>query len=190
MGLFGGGEVAKPFGSNLLTLEQGEAASTGQALLDLATDFYSPIDPVRKDMGVALRGVGERLAGLDEQVLRPLAERLAKLGEAGRTPAEMKGTAEQVRRLAHDLLELGDRLGALATQGYELGPGLRPLVQRAETLSRRMNELGTRVGGVSDRLLAMRPEELSFLSSLATSKRAGGAPGWGSSGPAAATPNR
>lgn len=172
--------MARPFGSQLLTLEQGEARSTGQALLELATDFYSPIDSVRQDMGVELRGLGERLAGLDEQVLQPLAERLETLGEGGRSPEETRETATQIRRLAHDLLDLGDRLGALALQGHEMGPALRPLVLRAERLSLRMNELGTRVASVSDRLVAMRPEELSFLSSLAPARRAG-ARAWGSS---------
>lgn len=181
---------SRAFGSDLLKLEEGEAWKTGQALMELATDFYSPMDRGRRELGVELRGLAERLMGLEEGVLRPLSEDLKALRQPGRTVQEFRDSGTRIRELAHDLLELSDRLSALSSEAQSLGPGVRNLVERGAGLARRLAELGTRVSGVGDRLLAMRPEELTFLTSLAPASRAGGAPGWSASSAAAATAHR
>ncbi|MDE1822178.1 MAG: hypothetical protein KGI98_15170, partial [Euryarchaeota archaeon] len=163
---------------------------TGKVLLDLATDLYSPHDAVRKELGVELRMLGERLVGLDEEVLHPLSERLEQLGRPGRSVEESRQLAEEIRRLARDLLELSDRLGALASQAHQLGPSYRTFVQRGESLSHRLTDLGSRVSSVGDRLASMRSEELSFLNSMAMKRRPSGPahPGAGSPGPSPVAP--
>lgn len=165
------GAVERPFGTNLLGLDEGTAGETGRQLLDLAVDIYSPEDPVRRELGVELEGLGEKLVGLDEEVMRPLAERLDMLGSGGRATSEMRSLGVEVRDLAQEISELGARLSRAAVGGMSAGAALRPMGLRAEHLGRTLGEIGDRVAAVAERLNGMRDEELQFLSKMLPTRK-------------------
>lgn len=145
-------QESKPFGAHLLLLEEGEADEAGRELLDLAVKAYSPTDELRRELGMELQALGDRLTGLNEQVVRPLADRLDRLGKEGLDARERTALGEDVRRLADELSDLGDRLIHVGHDGQGVGTLLRPFGQKAEQLGKRLQRVAERVAGVADRI--------------------------------------
>jgi hypothetical protein len=170
------GATERPFGAHLLGFDEQTASDTGRELLDLAVDVYVPADPVRRNLGVELEGLGERLVGLDQEVMRPLADRLDQLGSGGLATSEMRLLGAEVRDLAGELSELGQRINRAMSGGLGTGTTPRPMGLRAEQLGHRLEELGARVAAVADRLTGMRDEELGFLSRLLPTRQTPSSP--------------